>query len=79
MPKEVFPSPTPDLGKLRKKLAPHVHDAFTAFSEQVFAEGAGSRVVWIADLLPDGAAPMVESMMDAGMAAMKKTLDALRG
>jgi AhpD family alkylhydroperoxidase len=40
MPKEVFPSPTPDLGKLRKKLAPHVHDAFTAFSEQVFADGA---------------------------------------
>jgi len=25
---------------MRKKLAPHIHDAFTAFSEHVFADGA---------------------------------------
>ena len=25
---------------MRKKLAPHIHDAFTAFSDQVFADGA---------------------------------------
>jgi AhpD family alkylhydroperoxidase len=40
MPQDMFPSPTPDLAMLRKKLAPHVHDAFTAFSDQVFADGA---------------------------------------
>jgi AhpD family alkylhydroperoxidase len=40
MSKDIFPSPTPNLATLRKKLAPHVHDAFTAFSEQVFADGA---------------------------------------
>jgi AhpD family alkylhydroperoxidase len=40
MSKDLFPSSTPDLATLRKKLAPHVHDAFTAFSEQVFADGA---------------------------------------
>lgn len=36
----VFPRMTPDLAATRKKLAPHIHDAFTAFSEQVFADGA---------------------------------------
>jgi AhpD family alkylhydroperoxidase len=40
MSKDIFPRPTPDLSTRRKKLAPHVHDAFTAFSEQVFADGA---------------------------------------
>jgi hypothetical protein len=47
-------------------------------SVQVFprSEG-GSRVVWIADLLPHEAATMVESMMTQGMAAMQRALDAL--
>jgi AhpD family alkylhydroperoxidase len=40
MSKDVFPNATPDLATLRKDLAPHVHDAFTSFSKQVFAEGA---------------------------------------
>jgi alkylhydroperoxidase/carboxymuconolactone decarboxylase family protein YurZ len=40
MSKAIFPSSIPNLATLRKKLAPHVHDAFTAFSEQVFADGA---------------------------------------
>lgn len=44
-------------------------------SVQVFTEGAGSRVVWIADFLPDQAATVVGPMMDQGMAAMKKALD----
>jgi hypothetical protein len=43
-------------------------------SVQVFAEAAGSRVVWIADFLPDQAAAVVGPMIDSGMAAMKKTL-----
>jgi AhpD family alkylhydroperoxidase len=40
MPKDIFPHSTPQLVETRKKLAPNVHDAFTAFSERVFAEGA---------------------------------------
>ena len=45
-------------------------------SVQVFPEGHGSRVVWIADFLPDEAAGMIGPMMDAGMAAMKRAMDA---
>jgi carbon monoxide dehydrogenase subunit G len=49
-------------------------------SAQVFPEGARqSRVVWITDLLPHEAAPAIEAMMDQGMAAMKKALDAAAG
>ena len=43
-------------------------------SVQVFAEAAGSRVVWIADFLPDQAAGVVGPMMEQGMSAMKKAL-----
>ena len=47
-------------------------------SAQVVAEPDGSsRVVWIADLLPDEEARSVEGMMEAGMAAMKTALDRL--
>lgn len=46
-------------------------------SAQVFDDGAGqSRFVWIADLLPDERAPMVAAMMDEGLAAIKRTLEA---
>jgi len=45
-------------------------------SAQVFDEGdGGSRVVWIADLLPDAMAPAVEAMIEQGLAAMKATLE----
>jgi AhpD family alkylhydroperoxidase len=40
MSKDVFPHTTSHLALLRKQLAPRIHDAFTKFSEQVFAEGA---------------------------------------
>ncbi|HYL78523.1 MAG TPA: SRPBCC family protein [Bryobacteraceae bacterium] len=47
-------------------------------SAQVFANPDGqTRVVWIADLLPNEAAGTIGSMMEEGMAAMKKTLDRL--
>ena len=46
-------------------------------SAQVFAEGAGSRVVWTCDLLPDALAPAIEGMIVQGLAAMKETLDKL--
>ena len=45
-------------------------------SVQVFAEGNGSRVVWIADFLPHEAAALLGPMIEEGMAAMKKTLEA---
>ena len=45
-------------------------------SVQVFEEGNGSRVVWIADLLPNEAAETVGAMMKQGMEVMKRTLDA---
>lgn len=40
MPTDIFPQTTPELNATRKKLAPAIHDAFTAFSERVFSEGA---------------------------------------
>ena len=33
-----------------------------------------TRVVWVADLLPDSAAASVDTMMQAGVAAMQETL-----
>jgi hypothetical protein len=44
-------------------------------SLQIFLDGNGSRAVWIADLLPNDVAGAIAGMIDAGMAAMKKTLD----
>lgn len=46
-------------------------------SAQVFADGASRcRLVWIADLLPDSMAPAIAAMIDDGMAAMRRTLEA---
>ena len=47
-------------------------------SVQVFTEGeGGSRIVWIADLLPNEAAGPIAAMIDEGAAVMKATLDRL--
>jgi carbon monoxide dehydrogenase subunit G len=47
-------------------------------SVQVFeGTGGGSRVVWIADFLPHNQKVQIETMMEQGMAVMKKTLDRL--
>ncbi len=43
-------------------------------SSQVFAEGGKTRVVWIADLLPNEMKAPVSQMMDAGASAMQKAL-----
>jgi AhpD family alkylhydroperoxidase len=40
MPSDIFPQTTPELAVRRKQLAPGIHDAFTHFSERVFAAGA---------------------------------------
>lgn len=42
---------------------------------QVLAEGRGSRIVWIADVLPHEAAQRVAGFMDLGCSAMKATLE----
>ena len=48
-------------------------------SFQVFAEGPErTRLVWIADLLPDEAAGPVGEMMEAGARVMKQTLEAVQ-
>lgn len=45
-------------------------------SVQVFdGENGGSRILWIADLLPNEAEGTIRSMIDLGAAAMKKKLD----
>ena len=44
-------------------------------SMQIFAEGAGCRAVWIADLLPNELAGAIAGMIDQGLAAMKATLE----
>jgi AhpD family alkylhydroperoxidase len=36
----LYPKATPELAQRRKELAPETHDAFQAFSRQVFADGA---------------------------------------
>jgi hypothetical protein len=47
-------------------------------SAQVRRNADGStRVIWIADVLPDTAADAIANMMDQGMAAMKGALDRL--
>ena len=47
-------------------------------SAQVFSDASGlTKVVWIADLLPDEAAGAVAAMIERGMAVMKQTLDRL--
>ncbi len=40
-------------------------------------DGGSSKVVWIADFLPDSLTPAISAAMDAGMAVMKETLDRL--
>ena len=45
-------------------------------SAQVFANGRGSRFVWIADLLPNELAPDVAAMMDQGLTVIQRTLEA---
>ena len=45
-------------------------------SMQVFDDGdRGSRVVWIADLLPSEIAGTIAAMIEEGLGAMKKTLE----
>jgi carbon monoxide dehydrogenase subunit G len=44
---------------------------------QVLRDGGSTRVVWIADFLPDDAAGEIDAAMDAGAQAMRTALDRL--
>jgi carbon monoxide dehydrogenase subunit G len=44
-------------------------------SMQVFDGDRGSRVVWIADLLPNEIGGTIAAMIEEGLGAMKKTLE----
>ena len=46
-----------------------------ASAQALANEKGGTTVVWIADLLPDEAAPAIASMMQQGASIMKLTLD----
>lgn len=48
-------------------------------SAQVIPDGDGIRFVWIADLLPHDLAPAIAGMIEAGLAAIKQTLEAATG
>jgi carbon monoxide dehydrogenase subunit G len=43
-------------------------------SSQVFAEDGRTKVVWIADLLPNEMKPVISAMIDMGAKAMQKAL-----
>ena len=73
---------------VRERLVSLDHDlrrlAYSAASErldhhhasfQVFSDDEGTRLVWIADLLPDGMAEIIGGMMEAGATAIRNTLD----
>ena len=45
-------------------------------ASQVFEENGGTRFVWTADLLPDGAAETTSQMMGMGTETIKKTMEA---
>jgi len=44
-------------------------------SMQVFPDGSGTRLVWMCDLLPDEMASAIRTLIEAGSAALKKTLE----
>ena len=44
---------------------------------QVVDAGEGSRIIWIADFLPDDVEGQIKAMMQEGMAVMKRTLDSI--
>ena len=46
-------------------------------SAQVLDDPAGTRVVWIADFLPDDVAAEIDAAMEAGAQAMQTALDRL--
>lgn len=44
-------------------------------SLQVFADKGGTRAVWIADLLPHDLAPAITTMIEQGLAVMRRAME----
>jgi hypothetical protein len=63
------------LMRLAYSVEPNERLSHHSASFQVFPEGTGCRLVWIADLLPDAMAPVVDAMMAQGMAAAQMALE----
>ena len=69
-----------DVDEPRRRLAYSVRSERIAHhnaSFQVLADAKGSRLLWIADVLPEAAAETVGAMMEDGIQAAKRALDAL--
>jgi len=69
-----------DIDEGRRRLAYSVRSERIAHhnaSFQVLPDNRGSRLVWIADVLPGAAAVTVEAMMEDGIQAAKRALDEL--
>jgi carbon monoxide dehydrogenase subunit G len=69
-----------DVDEPRRRLAYSVRSERISHhnaSFQVLADGKGSRLVWIADVLPAAAAQTVSAMMEDGIQAAKRALDQL--
>jgi carbon monoxide dehydrogenase subunit G len=67
-----------DCDDAARRLVWSIEDAWLAHhnaSLQVLAEGPGARVVWIADLPPHEAGPLVAGFMEQGLATMRRTLE----
>jgi hypothetical protein len=47
-------------------------------SMQVHADGTGTRLVWVTDVLPDEIAPAISALVEAGAAAIRRTLERAR-
>jgi carbon monoxide dehydrogenase subunit G len=69
-----------DIDEAARRLAYSVRSERLAHhnaSFQVFAQGSGSRLVWIADVLPHEAAVSVGAMMEEGAQACRAALERL--
>ncbi len=52
-------------------LSPSHHNG----AAQVVRDADGTRFIWVTDVLPDELAPTIAGLMDAGIAAIKSTLE----
>jgi len=79
----VIREPIVDINDVERRLVWTAFGGLTTHynaSVQVLAGGDGrTRVVWIADLLPDEAAPAIRAAIAQGLSVMKRTLDRLAG
>jgi carbon monoxide dehydrogenase subunit G len=66
-----------DMDEQRRRLAYSAHGGQLTHhnaSFQVFSDGVGSRLVWIADMLPHEAAATVGGMMTDGLEVIRRAL-----